>query len=179
MRLKTHNPRVTVTEAGEIRLTVTLEARDQGKLRAFLAEKLKDAPARIDIDKWRNPRSTDANNYHWKLCALIADATGQTSDEVHASLMRDYGQGEHVFLPETAIPSMMASFNGYVFPGHVTDGGYQEVLLVYGSHTYDTKEMSTLLNGTIRDAQELGIETRPQWEIEALLAAYESERRPA
>ena len=34
-----------------------------------------------------------------------------------------------------------------------------------GSHTYDTKEMSLLIDGTVADAKELGIETITPAEI--------------
>jgi hypothetical protein len=34
-----------------------------------------------------------------------------------------------------------------------------------GSHTYDTKEMSLLIDGTVADAKELGIETATPDEI--------------
>lgn len=34
-----------------------------------------------------------------------------------------------------------------------------------GSHTYDTKEMSVLIDGTVADAKELGIETATPAEI--------------
>ena len=40
---------------------------------------------------------------------------------------------------------------------------YEAVATFYkvyrGSHTYDTKEMSALIDGTVADAKELGIET--------------------
>ena len=34
-----------------------------------------------------------------------------------------------------------------------------------GSHTYDTKEMSILIDGTVADAKELGIETMTPMEL--------------
>ena len=34
-----------------------------------------------------------------------------------------------------------------------------------GSHTYDTKEMSILIDGTVADAKELGIETMTPAEL--------------
>ena len=37
-----------------------------------------------------------------------------------------------------------------------------------GSHTYDTKEMSVLIDGTVADAKELGIETLPPAELQAM-----------
>ena len=36
-----------------------------------------------------------------------------------------------------------------------------------GSHTYDSKEMSRLIDGTVSEAKELGIETMPLDELKA------------
>lgn len=37
-----------------------------------------------------------------------------------------------------------------------------------GSHTYDTKEMSELIKGTVAEAKELGIETATPQEIKEM-----------
>ena len=46
---------------------------------------------------------------------------------------------------------------------HAIHVKYEEKATFYkiyrGSHTYDTKEMSVLIDGTVADAKELGIET--------------------
>ena len=42
-------------------------------------------------------------------------------------------------------------------------------IIIRGSHTYNSKEMSTLLNGVIQEAQSLGIETMTPAEIEEML----------
>ena len=53
---------------------------------------------------------------------------------------------------------------------------YRVYLLLRGSHTYNTAEMSSLIDGTVQDAKEQGIETatpdelermKQQWRVEA------------
>ena len=41
-------------------------------------------------------------------------------------------------------------------------------LVMRGSHTYDTKEMSELIKGTVEEAKELGIETATPQEIKEM-----------
>ena len=41
-------------------------------------------------------------------------------------------------------------------------------LVMRGSHTYDTKEMSELIKGTVAEAKELGIETATPQEIKEM-----------
>ena len=40
--------------------------------------------------------------------------------------------------------------------------------MMRGSHTYDTKEMSRLIDGAVFEAQALGIETLPPDELERM-----------
>ena len=57
-----------------------------------------------------------------------------------------------------------------------TDGDTEMVIYqVYrGSHTYDTKEMSILINGTVQEAKDLEIETMPPDELERMMKVYEA-----
>ena len=41
-----------------------------------------------------------------------------------------------------------------------------------GSHTYDTKEMSVLIDGTVMEAKELGIETMTPAELAEMKARW-------
>jgi hypothetical protein len=43
-----------------------------------------------------------------------------------------------------------------------------------GSHTYDTKEMSRLIDGVVEAAKELGIETLTPEQLERMKAAWKS-----
>ena len=57
----------------------------------------------------------------------------------------------------------------------------QTILRVYqklkGSHEYNTKEMSDLLNGLISECKEMGIETATPEEIARMIALYEEARK--
>lgn len=45
-----------------------------------------------------------------------------------------------------------------------------------GSHTYDTKEMSRLIDGTVEEAKELGIETLTPDQVERMKQAWKNGR---
>ena len=47
--------------------------------------------------------------------------------------------------------------------------GYKKVFAYYGSSTYNSEEMSRLINNTIEDARALGIETATPEELSLLL----------
>lgn len=54
---------------------------------------------------------------------------------------------------------------------------YRTYIMLRGSITYDTKEMSHLVNGLVSDCREQGIETIPPDELERMMAAYDQKWR--
>ena len=50
--------------------------------------------------------------------------------------------------------------------------GCTNVLLYYGSSTYDTAQMARLIDIIVQDCHSLGIETRSPEEIESLLSSW-------
>ena len=54
---------------------------------------------------------------------------------------------------------------------------FRTYVMLRGSSTYDTAEMSNLIDGLVSECQELGIETLPPKEIERMMQLYEQHRR--
>ena len=52
--------------------------------------------------------------------------------------------------------------------------GFTNVLAYYGSSTYNTKEMSRLIDLIVRECNQLNIETKSKSEIDSLLKQWES-----
>jgi hypothetical protein len=46
------------------------------------------------------------------------------------------------------------------------------VILYYGSSTYDTAQMSRLINNIIEECRQLGIETKSEEEVQSLLRQW-------
>jgi hypothetical protein len=49
---------------------------------------------------------------------------------------------------------------------------YRVYLLLRGSHTFNSYEMSILIDGTVQDAKEQGVETLPPAEIERMMKQW-------
>jgi len=138
----------------------------------------------IKLFKHYEKRSLTANNYHWKLCDLIAAELMSTKEEIHKSLMLSYGtpamdkNGEDLYYITTK--DYDPAINEYwVLRGevHLTNKDGEEVphnmwLVIKESRKYNTKEMSRLIDGTVYEAKELGIETKSQKEIDRLLERW-------
>ena len=133
-----------------------------------------------EIKKRRKKRSLDANGYYWKLVSEMADALRISKAEVHNILLRRYGQPEgidgrlvEVLIPDTekAAKKALMAEEYHLRPTSFVQAGskgqnFRAYILLRGSRTYNTEEMSILIDGAIREAEQLGIQTLTPSELE-------------
>lgn len=155
-------------------LTVTFAINDDIKAVEKL-EGLKGQELAIDVDKYRNKRSLNANKYFWKLCDMIARALGSDKDTVYILQLKKYGVWTDIDIVRDAIP-MLISKTSFRYVEELEDGYEPEdmatVRCYWGSSHYDTAEMSHLINGTVQDAHELGISTLSDEEVKRLIQEW-------
>lgn len=129
----------------------------------------------IKISKFKQKRSLDANAYCWTLIGKIAEKTRVPKEEVYREAIRGIGGNyDVVCIKEEAADSLRNAWerNGIGWQTEVMLSkldGCTNVLLYYGSSTYDTEQMSRLIENILQDCKALGIETRSQEEIDSLL----------
>lgn len=140
----------------------------------------------IAVKKWRKKRSLDANAYYWVLVSKIAGKLRCSKDEIHNVMLGRYGQPEREENGSAVIISVLEQIDlskrddiHVKSVGHGTVQGkrFTHYLLLRGSHTYDTKEMSVLIDGVVSEAREMGIETMTDDELNRLLAAWNGGRK--
>lgn len=113
----------------------------------------------VKIDKYREKRSLNANNYAWKLITEIADDRRASKDEIYLLMLKRYGQSAKVSL-YAEIP--FASYVKYCEEiGESTLNGklFKHYKVYKGSSEYDTREMSIFIDGIVSEAKALGIQT--------------------
>jgi hypothetical protein len=151
-----------------ITITVTQDFRQSFDL-------LKDSEINVQIKKWREPRSKDANAYAWVLIDKIAAAVSVDKERVYKDAIRSIGGvSETICVRDFAVEKLRESWSERGI-GWQTDTmpskieGCTNVVLYFGSSTYDTKQMSLLIDHLIQDAKNLGIETMPPDKLNRLL----------
>lgn len=128
----------------------------------------------ISIKPKKRKRSLDANAYLWVLCDKLADKLRTTKIEVYRTAIREVGVFDTVLLTDKAVDDFIKKWNlngiGYLAEvSHKSNiEGCTAVRTYYGSHTYDTKEMSRLVDYIIQECKEQGIETLTPRELEEL-----------
>jgi hypothetical protein len=127
----------------------------------------KDKKLSVEIKQHRAARSLDANGYLWALLQQMAEVLKTSKDEIYLQMLERYGVFTHVIVKPDAAERIRNEWRTVRDLGEVKVNGKIGVQLqcYYGSHTYDTKEFSVLLDGVIYEAKELGIETLPPEQI--------------
>jgi hypothetical protein len=132
-----------------------------------------------DLKEHRKKRSLDANAYCWALLGKIANKVGLRKDDVYREFVKDVG-GNYEILPirneavETWIENWQQRGPGWVCDilGESKIDGYTNVITYYGSSTYDTKQMSALINLVVQECRTLGIETATPAELSLLMEGW-------
>ena len=129
-------------------------------------EALKESVLEINIRKWRQRRSKDANAYFHVLVNAIAEARGISDSEVKRSLVEDYGvidrneDGPLGFMLKAGIdPHRVSDYVRLVKTVERNGMRFNCYLILKPTHEMDTKEMARLIEGSITTAQELNIDT--------------------
>lgn len=139
----------------------------------------KDKTYDIEIKQHRKKRSLDANAYMWTLCDKISQVVPETTKEdVYRDAIHHVGVFETFPLKDDAVERWIERWqtNGTGWISEVLHKaktpGYTIVISYYGSSTYNTKEMSRLIDNVVMTAKQCGVETLTPDEIERMKAAW-------
>lgn len=165
--------------SGQPKLTLAVNEKDN-LLQGY--DDLKDKELSIKITQYRKKRSLDANAYFWVLCGKLALKTRQNKTDIYKQLVREIGDN-FVIVPirNDAVNSWCENWSvkglGWICEllGDSKIEGYTNVCCYYGSSTYNTEQMSALLDSVIFECKEQGIETMTPNEIERLKAMWGDE----
>ena len=128
--------------------------------------KLKDAEVDVEIKKYREKRSLDSNSLLWCCCREIGQALGIPDVEVYRKAVADAGEYEPLPIKAVAVDTFSRRWEskGLGWFVQVMDDsklkGYKLVKAYYGSSTYDTREMSKLLDYVVGEAKQIGLVLR-------------------
>lgn len=132
-----------------------------------LAEKLS-----IKIDKYREKRSLNANNYAWKLLTEIGNVMRMSKEDVYFIMLKRYGQSEMISVLSHIPITQYVKYCEEA--GETTLNGKQftHYKVYKGSSEFDKKEMSIFIDGIVQEAQDLGIDTTTPDEIARLKSLW-------
>lgn len=169
---------VSVMFTGEGKPLVTLEFEDRSAALEMVDALKGLAKICIKFLKFTKKRSLDANAYAWSLIGKIAERVKVPKNDVYMQLIREIGDYDIVCIKEEAASSLRQAWEGKGLGWQTEEtlskfDGCTNVLLWYGSSCYTTEQMSRFIDYIQQECKDLGIEVRPQEEIDALLNSWE------
>lgn len=113
----------------------------------------------IDIKEFRPHRSKDANALLWVCLGEIAKAIKTDPWSVYLMMLRQYGKYTYIVAKPEAVEAVKRQWRECEVIGDYEVNGQRgvQMLCYYGSSTYNTKEMSVLLDGVISEMESMGL----------------------
>lgn len=138
----------------------------------------------IRAGKHKRRRSLDANAYFHVLVGKIAEKQVRSKAWTKNEMICRYGQvyvlpdgSPMVYKTNAPVEYMMELESIHSIPVRYSEENGKEVVFykIYrGSHTYDTYEMAKLIEGTVAEAKDYGIETLTPEELERMERAWKA-----
>lgn len=140
-------------------------------------------PGEYELKRVRKKRSINANAYFFALADELSKKVNIPKTEIYRNYIKEIGGvSEIVCVKKEAVKKLCEGWqhNGLgwqteIIPSKLKD--CENVILYYGSSTYNTEQMSRLINLIVEDCKVQGIETRTPDEIANMLSLWESERQ--
>ena len=134
-------------------------------------DKIRDKMLNLTAKIHREKRSLDANAYAWVLMQKIAEAIHTDKWSVYLMMLERYSPVfTHIIVRPEAVERVMGEWRTVKVLGPIQVNGSSGIQLqcYFGSSTFDSKEMSSFIDGIVSECKEMGIETLPPDEIERM-----------
>lgn len=145
----------------------------------FVASLDADTEYELNIAKPKKAKSNDANAYYWALIGKLSEKIGVPPIDIYCHHIQDVG-GNYEIVPirEDAVETWQKNWRkkglGWVCEslGESKLRGFINMICFYGSSTYDSKQMSRLIDLCIEDCKAQGIETMTPSEMALMMENY-------
>lgn len=169
------NYNVSFTAKGNPIITLELNERIPA---LKMVDELHDEKVSIKIGKFKKKRSLDANAYCWVLISKLAEKLKIPKTDIYRQAIKEIGGNcDTVCVQDKAVKSLCDGWerNGLGWQTETTPSkidGCTNVVLYYGSSTYDVSQMSLLVNYILEECRLQGIEVKSKEEINSLLSQW-------
>jgi hypothetical protein len=134
----------------------------------------------IEIKPEKALRSKDANAYLWVLLGKLAEKVGNSPVEIYKEYIRDIGNNYEIIpIRNDAVEKFKEVWSskgyGWICEKHSEcrkTPGYTNVIAFYGSSTYDTAQMSRMIDLVVDDCKAQGIETLAPEDLSVLIGRW-------
>lgn len=128
----------------------------------------------VEVKEKRKKRSLNANAYFWQLVNKVAIATNSTDQDVYRDLVHNFGVSTTLMVRPEAQESFIQTWTeGKDSSGWFCENLGHGVIKAYsGTSTYNTQQMSRIIDGLVEECKELNIETLSEDELTHMKALW-------
>ena len=163
---------ITITDFEKRIALAKIEIKGENNCNELL--KYKNENKIVEITEHKELRSLDANGYMWVLLTKLQEKLKLPKEDIYKFYIQKIGSCEVLPVKKEAVKRFREAWqkNGL---GYITEtatsklDGYVNVIAYYGSSSYNTAEMTRLIDEVIKDCKEQGIETKTDKEIQSLI----------
>lgn len=164
--------------------TVTVEKTLDGAKIAFLTKDYSEVDELLNksqktaltlvVTSEKRKRSLDANSFFWTLADKVGDKVGLSKEEVYREMIHDVGVFEDIAIVDEAVEEFTSAWEakGTGWIAEVQPDckipRCTKIRCYKGSSTYDSKQMSRLIDRLVEEAKSIGVETLTPNEIERI-----------
>lgn len=164
-------------KTNKFKITLLLEQRES----ISSLEEIKDDKLSVEIKKYRKSRSKDANKYFWKLLQEICEQKGIDTIEDYKRRVKELGIFKQFKIMTQDVKTFekiwtdrgIAWFCEILDTEYIGNTEFKIINAYYGSSSYNSKQMSRLIDNLVQDCKAVGIETKSDKEIECLLKEWD------
>lgn len=162
--IKFSDPEIQLGDDG-LRLTMKIPQSEAWKARRFVLGSQKDTPYVATLKLFRPGRSLDANAYCWTLLTALSEAMNEEKERLYLRYVKECGPYKDFTLSIDEAKTFRVAWEklGTGWPTEqvdfAPDGDRVIIRAYYGSSTYNTKQMSRLIDLIVEDCRSVGVET--------------------
>lgn len=137
----------------------------------------------MEVKQHREKRSKSANDFAWAMLEKLAIAIHSTKNEIYIQKIREVGPYKDFVLTEDQAKTFRVAWEnlGIGWPteqvDYDQDGDRLVIRAYYGSSTYNTKQMSRLIDSIVQDCKDVGIDVLSERERSLLLDEWKPSDR--
>ncbi len=115
----------------------------------------------VKMKLYKKLRSNEQNRYFWKCVSILASGLGNDNWDQYLNELEKYGKFSSIIIEKEAYNDFRNMWRETKIVGERRDSNgneYFDVNCYYGSSTYDTGEMSRLIDGVRQDLADAGLD---------------------
>lgn len=132
----------------------------------------------IEVKEKKKKRSLDANAYFWTLADKLSEKLNKPKTDIYREYIKEIGGvSDTLCMLDKAVDKFCERWASMGI-GYQTDRieskleGCTNVIAYYGSSTYDTAQMSRLIDMAVQDCKQFGIPTYDREELDRLVKEW-------